>query len=174
MKINDIITENNPHGTDDVDWSKVESAVKSAAKKIHGKVDKSKVSGIMTNLRKHKPNDTENAIQTGTDMLRAKNESVIKESTEVAELGRAMMDIAIKQKDDEVSNNMSTLGDTLTRFGTRLGPKNIKDVVKQTGLQPDTIQQYMQLAQKYVEKHGPVRTGADHSAPDDMDDKDDY
>lgn len=93
----------------------------------------------------------------------------LRESTEVAELGRAMMDMAITNKDDEVSNNMSTLGDTLTRFGTRLGPKNIKDVVKQTGLQPETIQQYMQAAQQYLEKHGPVRSGAD--VGDDMDDE---
>lgn len=91
----------------------------------------------------------------------------LKESTEVAELGRALMDIAVKQKDDEVSNNMSTLGDTLTRFGSRLGPQNIKDVVKQTGLQPDTIKQYMQLAQQHVEKYGPVRTGADNAANND-------
>lgn len=94
----------------------------------------------------------------------------LRESAEVAELGRAMMDMAVKHKDDEVSNNMSSLGDTLTRFGTRLGPKNIKDVVKQTGLQPETIQQYMQQAQQYLEKHGPVRSGAG-VGDDDMDDE---
>ena len=98
----------------------------------------------------------------------------LKESTEVAELGRAMMDLAIKNKDDEVSNNMSTLGDTLTRFGTRLGPKSLKDVVKQTGLQPETIQQYMKAAQDYVEKHGPVRSGADVGSDDDTEDKGDF
>jgi hypothetical protein len=70
----------------------------------------------------------------------------LKESTDVAEIGRTMMDMAIKQKDDEVSNNMSTLGAALTRFGTRAGPQNIKDVVKQTGLDANTIQKYMQAA----------------------------
>ena len=69
------VDEADPHGTDDVDWDQVKEAVRSAAKKIHGKVDDKKIDGIMKNLYKHKPNDTENAIQIGVDMLRA-NESV--------------------------------------------------------------------------------------------------
>lgn len=92
----------------------------------------------------------------------------LKENTEVAELGRAMMDMAVKHKDDEVSNNLSSLGDALTRFGTPVGPKSVKDIVKQTGIDDKTIQKYMAAAQKYMEKHGPVRSGA--GTGDDMDD----
>lgn len=105
--------------------------------------------------------------------ITSKKKKPIKESTEVAEIGRAMMDMAIKQKDDEVSNNMSTLGAALTRFGTVSGPQDIKGVVKQTGLQPETIQQYMKAAKQYVEKHGPVRSGSDQGGDDDYGD-DDY
>jgi len=174
MKINEVITEsktvneNDPHGTDDVNWNEVRSAVMKAAKKVHGNVDKSKIEGVMKNLYKHKPNDTENAIQIGTDMLRSKNESVVKENSEVAEIGRALMDMSVKQKDDELSNQMSSVGDALTRFGTNLGPKSIKDIVKQTGVQPEMIQKMMAAGQQHIEKRGgPVRTGTDASSTDD-------
>lgn len=66
------LNEGDPHGTDDVDWDKVKKAVINAAKDIHKDVDMKKIDGIMKNLYKHKPNDTENAIQIGVDMLRAK------------------------------------------------------------------------------------------------------
>jgi len=109
-----------------------------------------------------------NEIITESNTKPAKNRR-LKENTEVAEIGRAMMDMAIKQKDDEVSNNLSSLGDALTRFGTRVGPQNIRDVVKQTGVDEKTIQQYMAAAQKYLEKHGPVRSGGVSSDTDDFD-----
>jgi len=83
----------------------------------------------------------------------------LKENSEVAEIGRSMMDMAVSQKDEEVSNNLSSLGDALTRFGTTMGPKNIKDLVKQTGVDQGTIQKYMAAAQKHLEKNGPVRSG---------------
>jgi hypothetical protein len=50
----------------------VKKALKDAAKDIHGKADMKKIEGIMKNLYKHKPNDTENAIQIGIDMMRSK------------------------------------------------------------------------------------------------------
>lgn len=95
----------------------------------------------------------------------------LKENSEVAELGRAMMDMAARHKDDDVSNELSTLGDALTRFGTNLGPKSIKDVVKQTGLDTSKIQKYMQAAQQYLEKHGPVRSGVSDMDDDNFDDE---
>lgn len=70
--IEKYLGEGDPHGTDDVDWSKVKKAVVNAAKDIHKDVDMKKIEGIMKNLKKHKPNDTENAIQIGVDMLRSK------------------------------------------------------------------------------------------------------
>lgn len=71
-KLEKYLNEGDPHGTDDVDWDEVKKALKDAAKDIHGKVDMKKIDGIMKNLYKHKPNDTENAIQIGVDMMRSK------------------------------------------------------------------------------------------------------
>lgn len=71
-KLKKYLSEGDPHGTDDVDWEEVKKALKDAAKDIHGKVDMKKIDGIMKNLYKHKPNDTENAIQIGIDMMRSK------------------------------------------------------------------------------------------------------
>ena len=96
----------------------------------------------------------------------------LKENDQVAELGRAMMDMAAKHKDDEVSNALSSVGDALTRFGTNLGPKSLEEVVKQTGVQAKTIQKFMAAAQKHVEKTGPVRSGAGQG--DDMDSGEEY
>lgn len=73
-KIRRCLNEADPYGTEDVDWDTVRDAIEGAAKDIHGKVDKKLIDGIMKNLYKHKPNDTENAIQIGVDMLRANSE----------------------------------------------------------------------------------------------------
>jgi len=96
----------------------------------------------------------------------------LKENAEVAEIGRAIMDMAIKQKDDDLSNQMSSVGDALTRFGTTVGPKSIKDLVKQTGVDQSMIQKMMAAGQKYLEKHGPVRSGTATGDGDDIDDVD--
>jgi len=106
----------------------------------------------------------------------SKKSTKLKENTEVTEIGRTMMDMAIKQKDDEVSNNMSTLGAALTRFGTRAGPQNIKDVVKQTGLDPNTIQKYMKAAVNNPD-HGKAARQPDDGTeynPDDEPDAEGY
>lgn len=89
----------------------------------------------------------------------------LKESNDIAEIGRAMMDMAATHKDDEESNQMSSLGDALTRFGTNMGPKNIKDLVKQTGVEPEQIQELMKAAKQHLDQQGPIRTGVS-----DMDD----
>lgn len=74
-KVGEVITAGHPHGTDDVEWKVVKEAVINAAEDIFKKVDMKKIEGIMKNLYKHKPNDTENAIQIGIDMLRSKKAS---------------------------------------------------------------------------------------------------
>lgn len=74
-KIKRYLNEADPHGTDDVDWDAVKKAIIDAAEDIHGDVDMKLIDGIMKNLYKHKPNDTENAVQIGVDMLRSKSES---------------------------------------------------------------------------------------------------
>lgn len=66
-----LISEGDPHGTDDVEWDEVRKAVVDASRNIYNEVSKEFIDGIMKNLYKHKPNDTENAIAIGIDMLRA-------------------------------------------------------------------------------------------------------
>lgn len=176
MKVKDVIVEsireNDPHGTDDVNWGEVKRAVHNAAKKIHGDVDKSKVDGIMKNLYKHKPNDTENAIQIGVDMLRS-NEQVAEDDDDVdlTELGRVLMDRASKTNNDEMSNLMAVVGSELVKFGTPQGANSPEDLIKRTGASMPMIEKLITFAEKALEVYGPVRTGTNKS-DDDEGDKD--
>jgi hypothetical protein len=96
---------------------------------------------------------------------------------QLAALGRTLMDISAKMpmgkgvSDEEVekSNKMSALGDALTRFGTAFGPKDVKGLVKATGLDPKEIQELLALAQKA----GPVKPVAAEPEPED-DEEDDF
>ena len=54
---------------DVVDWSDVRDAASTIAKKVHGKVDKDKLKGIITNAKKHKPDSTAAAIELVKNML---------------------------------------------------------------------------------------------------------
>ena len=107
-----------------------------------------------------------------TEITDVKNKGKkLRENSGVVELGRSMMDMAVTQKDEEVSNNLSSLGDALTRFGTNMGPKNIKDLVRQTGLDQGTIQKYMAAAENHLEKNGPNRAGVNDMDDDNFDDE---
>lgn len=54
---------------DVVDWSDVEDAGRTVAKKVHGKIDNKKLKGIITNAKKHKPDSTAAAIELVKNML---------------------------------------------------------------------------------------------------------
>jgi len=88
----------------------------------------------------------------------------------IAAIGRVLMDRAVTTKDDELSNKMSRLGDELTRFGTAFGARDIKELVKKSGLEPPMIQKLMQFGQAELKKSGDVRKGAD--VPDEPEDDD--
>ena len=88
----------------------------------------------------------------------------------LAALGRTLMDISAKMpmkgaSDEEIekSNKMSALGDALTRFGTAFGPRDVKGLVKATGLDPKEIQELLAMAQKA----GPVKPVAADPEPED-------
>ena len=73
----------------------------------------------------------------------------------LAVLGRTLMDMSAKMpmkgaSDEEIgkSNKMAALGDALTRFGTPFGPRDVKGLVKATGLDPKEIQELLAMAQK--------------------------
>lgn len=93
---------------------------------------------------------------------------------QLADLGRRLMDISAKMPmkgatDDEIakSNKMSALGDALTRFGTLFGPKNVKDIIKITGLESGEIAELLALAKKSA----PVKQDAPSADNDDDDDE---
>jgi len=77
----------------------------------------------------------------------------------IANIGRALMShsetASMKGKtDDEIRmfNQMSSLGNALTRFGTAFGPKSVEDIVKDTDLNPKMIQQLMAFGEKLAAK----------------------
>lgn len=77
----------------------------------------------------------------------------------IANIGRALMThsetASMKGKTDDeirVFNQMSSLGNALTRFGTAFGPKNVQDIVKDTDLSPKMIQQLMAFGEKLAAK----------------------
>ena len=94
----------------------------------------------------------------------------------LAALGRTLMDMSAKMpmkgaSDEEIgkSNKMAALGDALTRFGTPFGPRDVKGLVKATGLDPKEIQELLAMAQKA----GPVKAVAADPEPED-DEEDDF
>jgi hypothetical protein len=70
----------------------------------------------------------------------------------VAVIGRKLMDISVNMpmkglKDEEIarSNRMSSFGDALTRFGSTFGPRNLKEVLKLSGVSMEEAEEFMQL-----------------------------
>ena len=100
----------------------------------------------------------------------------------IADLGRRLMDMSAKMpmgkgvSDEEIekSNKMSAFGDTLTRFGSDFGPKNLKDVIKAARITPEEAKEFLELAQKAK----PAEIKGDEVDPeepesDEFDDEDD-
>ena len=102
----------------------------------------------------------------------------------LSNIGRALMahseTASMKGKsDDEIGmfNKMSGFGDALTRFGTTFGPKNIEELMKDTGLNAKEIKSLMAFGEKLAAKgvNAPVADPADEpqdssdefAAPDD-------
>ncbi len=67
----------------------------------------------------------------------------------LADLGRKMMDMGQKEKNDALSNAYARLGDALTRYGTTFGARNIKDLEKKTGMKQAIIMDLMKRAAKH-------------------------
>lgn len=66
----------------------------------------------------------------------------------MAKIGRKMMDMAKNQRQDAIANAYSRLGNALTQYGAPFGPKNMKDLEKQTGLKPMIIKDLINKANK--------------------------
>jgi len=94
----------------------------------------------------------------------------------IANIGRALMThsetASMKGKTDDeirVFNQMSSLGNALTRFGTAFGPKSVEDIVKDTDLTPKMIQQLMAFGEKLAAKgvKAPVADPEPEDEPED-------
>jgi hypothetical protein len=66
----------------------------------------------------------------------------------LAEIGRKVMDMSIKVKDDKLSNMMSTVGDELTRFGAPGGARTPQELEKRCGCPMSVIEKIMKAASK--------------------------
>lgn len=67
-------------------------------------------------------------------------------------IGRTLMDISANApmkglKDEDISryNRMATFGDTLTRFGTIFGPRNLEEVLKTSGISQKEAAEFIKL-----------------------------
>jgi hypothetical protein len=76
------------------------------------------------------------------------NFGMSKQQKDLANMGRKLMDMAAKEKNDMISNAMARLGDELTNWGTTYGAKNLNDLTKKTGLKPNIIRDLMTRANK--------------------------
>ena len=102
----------------------------------------------------------------------------------LANIGRALMThsetASMKGADDAkiaMFNQMSSLGNELTKFGTTFGPKSLKDLMKATGLNAPTIKTLLEFGEKLAAKGvapkvadpeaEPEDNGDDFAAPDD-------
>lgn len=70
----------------------------------------------------------------------------------LGQIGRRLMDISATSpmkglKDDEIGrfNRMASFGDSLTRFGTTFGPRNIDDVLNVSGVTRKEAEEFMKL-----------------------------
>jgi hypothetical protein len=78
---------------------------------------------------------------------------------ELANIGRALMAYSetapMKGKTDAevgVFNQMSNLGNNLTKFGTIFGPRSLQDLMKSTDLNAETIKKMMAFGEKLAAK----------------------
>ena len=70
-------------------------------------------------------------------------------------IGRRLMDISATTpmkglKDAEIGrfNRMASFGDSLTRFGTTFGPRNLEEVLKASGITIEEAKEFMAIGAK--------------------------
>lgn len=95
----------------------------------------------------------------------------------LATIGRALMahseTASMKGKNDDqirMFNQMSSLGNALTKFGTTFGPKNIQDIVDETDLNPAMIKTLLGFGEKLAKQGVKAKIADPGAEPDDADD----
>ena len=71
---------------------------------------------------------------------------------EIAKLGRILMDKAVTQKSEDMSNIMSTVGSELTKFGSNQGARDLQQLEKRVGMPADMIRKMMEYASKFEDE----------------------
>jgi hypothetical protein len=120
------------------------AAIALAVKK--GKLPKSKLQGASKNMYGMSAKDLEDFAKTKLHGLPVKMYEDLTESDKMAAIGAKLQKMAPTEKNDMISNAMAKLGDHLESFGTPFGPKNMKDLVKKTGLSSTVIQMLIKRA----------------------------
>jgi hypothetical protein len=91
-------------------------------------------------------------------------------AAKLAEIGRKVMDMAVKVKDDKLSNMMSTVGDELTRFGAPGGARSTQELEKRCGCPMSVIEKIMKAASKRPDTLDKVRDPEPSNDDDEMGD----
>lgn len=88
----------------------------------------------------------------------------------LAAYGRILMDQAVTQKDDALSNVMSSVGDALTRYGSAFGPRSLEELVKKTNTSPNVIKKMLAFAEKIAATQTSLDADNDDGGLDDAGD----
>jgi|MEHZ01.5.fsa_nt_MEHZ011597900.1_18 hypothetical protein len=92
------------------------------------------------------------------------------QQAKLASLGRILMNQAVTEKDMELSNTMSKVGNELSRFGALFAARSLAELVQKTGVSSTVIKKLMDHADE-ISKHK-ANIAKDH-ADGGLDDKDD-
>ena len=92
------------------------------------------------------------------------------QQAKLASLGRILMHQAVTEKDMELSNTMSKVGNELSRFGALFAARSLAELVQKTGVSSTVIKKLMDHADE-ISKHK-ANIAKDH-ADGGLDDKDD-
>jgi hypothetical protein len=92
------------------------------------------------------------------------------QQAKLASLGRILMNQAVTEKDMELSNTMSKVGNELSHFGALFAARSLAELVQKTGVSSTVIKKLMDHADE-ISKHK-ANIAKDH-ADGGLDDKDD-
>jgi|TARA_B110000285_G_scaffold150398_1_gene167913 hypothetical protein len=92
------------------------------------------------------------------------------QQAKLASLGRILMNQAVTEKDMELSNTMSKVGNELSHFGALFAARSLAELVQKTGVSSTVIKKLMDHAHE-ISKHK-ANIAKDH-ADGGLDDKDD-
>ena len=105
-----------------------------------------------------------------TDILLNESAEMTPQQVKLASLGRILMNQAVTEKDMELSNTMSKVGNELSRFGALFAARSLAELVQKTGVSSTVIKKLMDHADE-ISKHK-ANIAKDH-ADGGLDDKDD-